>query len=217
MYKKIIIIVCLITLISSTSLFAESLQSNAYVLKNPSISAAGGDADSASFSLNNVALGVFGGKVGSANYILHAGFINCASNTSKLSIELAPDACSLENIPAGQSAQIQKIVVKNIGNINISSLGLQAIDSTSTPWTLSETPDNNELNNFVMHAAFTETNINEVDDSVFTQMLAKAGDGLAIAPGKAKALWLKFTAPRVDTTGESQHDLWLVINAKEVN
>ena len=154
---------------------------------------------------------------------------------SRLSISLSPMTWLINSIAVGASkitSNEEKIIVLNDGNV-AESYSLQVIDVAGT-WSASTTVGGSDVNRYVLSGIFTALDILEVDDSDFNELgnedLVLEGvsqlssdtkfattlstkNGAGVIPNEERILWLKFDAPKADTTQE-QHDIRVFINAE---
>jgi len=202
-----------------------------YTLCSPRIIVSGGGATSDSYSLSKVTIGgIFGGEAQSQSYTLRAGLI------AKPSVSIYPLNWLLEGIGPGESRITagERIIVRNNGNAR-TSYRLRVIDTAGT-WSPSGQAGGNNLNQFILSAIFTDMNTAGISDTHFNESgsedivsesyrlstdtdfatTSSAKNGVGTNPGEGRALYLKFTAPQVDTTQVSEHSIWLIIEAKEV-
>jgi len=227
--KRVFVIAAVISLINS-GIFAEPPASGDYTLKQPRIVVSVGETVSINYILDNAIIGgVFGGKAESANYSLQTYFLPGPA------IYVCPLNWKLSGIDPGEStiaSSADRIIVKNTGGVK-TSFSLSVID-VSGAWEASDTPDGNDINKFILSGIFTDKGIESVSDIYFNEAgtedlilcnsqlstdtkFASAlcrENGASVSPGEERALWLKFTAPRIDTTNEESHNLWLILEVK---
>jgi len=153
----------------------------------------------------------------------------------RLSISLSPTTWILDTVMAGSSKitrNDEKIIILNDGNVK-ENFSLQVRDTAGT-WNAAETVDGIGLNQYTLSGIFTGLDILEVSDSNFNELGGEdlilewvsqlstdtkfaasisSKDGVGIMPAEKRALWLKFDAPRADTT-EEQHNICVIINAE---
>ena len=233
MHRVKILITIVLVMIFSSAVFAQTYTSPSYSLTEAKIAVSNISADSSSYSLRRVIIGnVFGGKAQSADYVLK---IYCAINTS---INVSPMDWMLSEISPGEiriNDENTKIILKNVGDEKV-SYGLRIVDASGT-WEASGIDNTEEINRCSISAAVTDTGVAGLDETYFNESESEdlileemqfststkfattlsASNGVNIMPGEERALWLKFNAPQVDTSQEGEHNLWLIIEAKEVN
>ncbi|MBL7157327.1 MAG: hypothetical protein ISS92_04080 [Candidatus Omnitrophica bacterium] len=236
MYKRTTTIITILAFAAASMVSAQTYISTNYILSNAKIVISGGKVHSTNYSFNNVELGnIFGGKAVSANYSLRPGFLLDERFTQRLSISLNPTSWVLNSVTPGTSkitSSDEKIIVLNDGNVK-ASYSLQVIDSAGT-WRASDTVGGNDVNKYVMSGILTDVSVSGVDETYFNEMGSEdlisediaqlstsikfastysAKNGVEIVPHEERTLWLKFEAPKADTTGE-QHDIWLIVGAE---
>ena len=227
--------VLMILSLSSTNLFALSHSSSNYTLSMPRIVASGGSASSFNYSIYDAVIGKpFGGVAESTSYSLHANLF-FDGKTQLLSISLYPTTWTLSSVTAGSSKITnpnEKIVVLNNGNVK-ESYSLQVQDVAGT-WSAADTVDGNDVDRYVMSGIFTSIDISVVDNSNFNELgsedlilksapqlstdtkfatTSSAENGIGVMPNEERLLWLKFNAPKADTTQQG-HVIWVIINAE---
>ena len=233
MYRAKILITIVLVMIFSSAVFAQTYTSPNYSLTEAKIAVSNAGANSSSYSLRRVIIGnVFGGKAQSADYVLK---IYCVINAS---IKVSPMDWMLSNIFPGEikiNDENTKIILKNVGDVKV-SYGLRIVDASGT-WEASDIDNTDEVNKYSISAAITDTEITNLDETYFNESGSEdliledlqlstsskfattlsASSGVNIMPSEERTLWLKFNAPKVDTSQEGEHNLWLIIEAKEVN
>lgn len=233
MHRGKIIIILIVIAVFSPVVFAQMYTSSNYTLSNPRIAISASKADSSNYSLRRVIIGnIFGGQAQSSDYVLK---IYCVINAS---IKVSPLDWILSEVLPGETkinSNSAKIILKNVGSVKV-TYGIRVTDASGT-WEASDVEDGNDLNKYSISAAITGTDLTDLGPDYFNESgnedlvlegpqvstsskfatTLSASNGVNVMPGEERALWLKFNAPKVDTSQEGQHNIWLIIEAKEVN
>ncbi|MBL7069620.1 MAG: hypothetical protein ISS34_07165 [Candidatus Omnitrophica bacterium] len=227
--RRIFVITTVVSLISSVVL-AEYPASQNYSLKQPKIVISIGESASAGYSVTEVIIGrSFGGSAASPSYSLTF----YPYKMSLMDIIVVPLDLSWEDIIPGQTIinLNNKILVTNAGDVN-TTYWLRVEDAPDP--NLWHAGIENGEDYYSMRAIFTDEAVESVTEADFGQddtVLESANgstiyvfasdisseNGYNVPPNKKRALWLKFTAPYIDRSQQSQHNLFLTIEAKEVN
>ena len=224
----------IITLLGLSSFaLAETNRSRNFTLKEPGIVISAGNADSDSYSVKGAIAGEpFGGSAESAAFTLNTYIASAKANIAACPLDWAPVTLGPgESVVTGAA---DRIIVNNTGDVKL-LFRLRALDASGT-WVPSETANGNDINKFAISGVFTDTAVTDIgdvdfnesgDDDIILDEFREAGDtrfaaisspanGRGVMPGEERALWIKFRAPIIDTTHDSQHNLWLILEAKEV-
>ncbi|MBL7069347.1 MAG: hypothetical protein ISS34_05770 [Candidatus Omnitrophica bacterium] len=231
MYKKVITIISIIILATTPIIVsAEHPASQNYSLQQPRVVISIGKTSSDSYTLNDVVVGsIFGGKAESESYSLTF----YPYKGSFHDVIVLPLVLSWRDLTPGQTTinLSNKILVTNAGDVN-TTYHLH-VEDASNPNSWHAGIENGE-DYYSMRAIFTDEAVESVTEADFGQddtVLESAngstiyvfasdissGNGYNVPPKTKRALWLKFTAPDIDRSQQSQHNLFLTIEAKEVN
>ncbi len=233
MRKKILVIIIALLRLSSLA-FAETNRSQNFTLKEPGIVISVGSADSDSYSIRGAIAGEpFGGSAESAAFTLNTYISSARANIAACPLDWAPMTLDPgESIVTGAT---DRIIVNNTGDVKL-LFKLCALDASGS-WIPSETANVNDINKFAISAIFTAPGVTDIEDTDFNESgnddiimdefresnetrfaaISSPANGRGVMPGEERALWIKFQAPMIDTTQDSQHNLWLIVEAKEVN
>ena len=126
------------------------------------------------------------------------------------SMFLVPDNWPLSSIEANGVRINEKITVTNDGNMPV-TYSLSVKDAAGQlGWQPAPEPD---VNKYTMSAIFTDISVQSVNESDFGpgDLLSETPkkpieNGINVLPGESRALWLKFNAPRADTTNREKHE-----------
>ena len=212
--------------------YAQRHASPNYYLENAGIAASSGRAASAGYSLIDAVVGnITGGSASSPGYILRIYSVR----GGETSIYLCPLDWVVDGIKPGDSmitGPDKKIAIENDSSAAI-KLSLRVVDPANT-WIPSLTPGSKEPNHYELSAILMDMSLVDVTQADFNESGAEDmvsadftpatearfaasksnANGARIRPKEKRALWFKFTAPSIDTTQETKHNLWLIIEAK---